>query len=348
MAFLDAHGGGLTLNGVWVDLVPLAMTAAVVFIAWRAGRTLAEAADELSEPRDLLALLGVQTATYGLSCAVLVPFAHLGTTHVPFFPTVLAAIVVFGLSSGTAFALGTVLGDEIVSRLPVTLVRGLRATAGTLACYLAAGTLLTLGSLVLHGGRVMDLSRQVGGGLSGFPIMVLGVVTAPNAVVAGSSYLAGPGFAVGSGTSVDAFSTSHGVLPAFPLLGAVPSGDGANSPALALMALTALAVGVIAAILVRRAGAERLGSWCAGVGACAGATGVSMAVLAWLAGGSAGPGRLQVVGASPWQVGLASAAVVGVVGELIVLGYWGWLWLSERTHEEEKAPKPELAASGRR
>ncbi len=71
-----------------------------------------------------------------------------------------------------------------------------------------------------------------------------------------------------------------------------------------------------------------------------------MAVLAWLAGGSAGPGRLQVVGASSWQVGLATAVVVAVVGELVVLAYWGWLWLSDRTAAAAKPVEPELASTG--
>ena len=345
IAFLDAHGGGLTLNGVAVGFVPLIMTVAIGIIAWRAGRTLAEAAADRSDPRELLRVLGAQTLSYTACCAVLVPFARLGTTHVSIFPTILAVIVVFGLISGCAFAKGTALGDEIVERLPDDVIRGAKGAAGSVCCYLFAGSLLTLGSLILHAGRVMDLSRQVGGGLSGFPIMVLGAVSVPNAVVAGSSYLAGPGFAVGSGTSVNAFSTSHGLLPAFPLLGAVPDGDGAGPVVITLMALTALGAGTIAAALVRRGGALGLRSWCTGVAIAAASTGVAMAVLAWLAGGSAGPGRLHVVGASPWKLGLATAATVGVVGELVVLGCWGWLWLSDRTHESETVTKPDLVGS---
>ncbi len=261
IAFLAAHGGGLTLNGVGVGFTPLVMTVAVGVIAWRAGRTLAESAagrDELPAPGDLLRVLGTQTAAYVVCCAVLVPLARLGTTHVSFAATIFAAIVLFGLVSGTSFAMGTPLGDEMVARVPVILRRAVSACAGPLTIYVFAGTLLTFGSLVLHAGRVMNLSRQVGGGLSGFPILVLGVVCAPNAVFAGSAYLAGPGFAVGRGTSVDAFSTSHGVLPAFPLLGAVPDGHGAGPLVLALMAITALAVGVAAAVAVRRSGARGL------------------------------------------------------------------------------------------
>ena len=345
LAFLTAQGGGLTLNGVSVAFVPLAMTAAVGLVAWRAGRTLADAASELTDPGELLTALGAQTAAYAATCTVLVPLATLGTTHVSLPGTLFASAVLFGLVSGCAFATHTDAGADLLARLPVQLTRAVRTSAAVVGIYLFTGTLLALGSLIVHAGRVMDLSRQVGGGLSGLPILVLGVVSAPNAVVAGSSYLAGPGFAVGSGTSVNAFSTSHGLLPAFPLLGAVPDGHGAGPLVLALMAVTALAAGTSAAVLVRRHGALGLGSWCTGVALSAAGTGVAMAVLSWLAGGSAGPGRLHVVGASAWQVGVATAVVAAIVGELAVLAYWGWLWLSDRTGETVDEPQRELTSS---
>jgi hypothetical protein len=51
------------------------------------------------------------------------------------------------------------------------------------------------------------------------------------------------------------------------------------------------------------------------------ATFVIMAALAGLAGGSAGSGRLRVVGASPWQLGGAVALEAGAVA-LVLLGTW--------------------------
>ena len=85
------------------------------------------------------------------------------------------------------------------------------------------------------------LSRQVGGGWGSVPILLLGVLAAPNAVIAGAAYLAGPGFAIGTGGTASALSTAHGVLPAFPLLGAMPQGHGATGPVWSLIALTPLA-----------------------------------------------------------------------------------------------------------
>jgi hypothetical protein len=45
------------------------------------------------------------------------------------------------------------------------------------------------------------------------------------------------------------------------------------------------------------------------LGPCAG---VALALLAWLSGGPLGGGRMVQVGPSPWQVGLAVLAEVGV------------------------------------
>jgi hypothetical protein len=202
----------------------------------------------------------------------------------------------------------------------------------------------------LHAHRVVDISRQVGGGLSGLPILVIDLLCAPNAAVAGSAYLAGPGFAVGQGTTVNAFSASHGVLPALPILGAVPDGHGANPLVLALMSLVPLLAAVGVARAVRRAG---VAGWLRQLGfaALSGAfAGVLMAIAAWLGGGSAGAGRLRVVGASPWKVGFAIAIVVAVLSVLAVavLAAWDRLVPPRTETDDDVAEARQLAATSTR
>ncbi len=327
LAFLDAHRGGLTVDGVPTAFVPLGLLAVIVLIAWRAGLALSQVLTEYGEssPRRIGGLLAVQVAAYVSVCAGLVPLSRLGTTHAPLVATLVAALLVFGLSSALAVAVATGLGSELLERLPTPVRHGARAAAAVTAVYLAAGAVLAAGSLVLHAGRVMDLSRQVGGGSSGIPIAILGVLSAPNAAVAGTAYLAGPGFAVGSGTAVNAFSTSHGLLPAFPILGAVPSGHGANAATLALMVLTPVLGGLVCALLIRRAGSTQPVSACLAVASAAVMAGLAMGLLGWLGGGAVGTARLRVVGASPWRLGLAVAAECAAVGLLIFGGQWLWL-----------------------
>jgi hypothetical protein len=73
-----------------------------------------------------------------------------------------------------------------------------------------------------------------------------------------------------------------------------------------------IGAGAAAAALVARAGRALVPSM--GLAATAGAvTGALTAIAVALADGPAGPGRMSVLGASPWQAGLAVAGEVAVV-----------------------------------
>jgi hypothetical protein len=76
--------------------------------------------------------------------------------------------------------------------------------------------------------------------------------------------------------------------------------------------LILVGAGAASALVVARDGRRLLPSMglALGAGAVAGAL---AAAFAFLAGGPAGPGRMTVVGASPWEVGLAVAGEVAVV-----------------------------------
>jgi hypothetical protein len=325
LSFLAGQGGGITVDGVSAGFLPLGVMLVLVLIAGRAGATLAEVVREHRLQGSVVTrALALQTATYTAVCIVLVPLSRLGTSHAPLLGVTVGALLLFGSVSAVSLYARTGQLDAALARLPAVVTAGLRSARAVVVVYLAAGTLLALGSVLLHAGRVMELSRQVGGGLSGFPILVAGVFSVPNAVIAGSSYLAGPGFSVGAGSSINAFSTTHGLLPAFPLLGAVPDGHGANPIVLALMALTPMVAGVAAAVLVRREGATSIVDGALAVAVAALASGSAMAILAGLGGGPAGSGRLRVVGASPWQMFVFVVAAVLLVGLLGVLARALW------------------------
>ncbi len=348
LGFLAAQHGGLTVDGTPAGFVPLGMTALAGLVAWRAGTVLGEVAERAgSTGRDLARALVVQAATYGLGCAVIVPISTLGSSSAPLFAATGAGIVLFGCVSGVALARTS---PTAWSRL---LDLG-RPVLGVLAVYVGSGALLAAGSVVLHAGRVSDLSRLVGGGVSGFPIVVLGILSTPNAAVAGAAYLSGPGFAVGSGTTFSVFSGSHGTVPAFPLLGALPTGNGANPLVLAWVALTLLVAGaVLAALSAAPSGSASLRSLLRG----ALLAGLAMGALAWLGGGGIGTGRLRAVGASPWQVTLAVGAEVAVVGLVLLAAQVLWRRLAsgspldvplayDDAEREELQPLP-VADSGR-
>lgn len=316
LTFLAALHGGITIDGVSLALLPLGLTMIVGLTAWRAGSGLADAVQALGErdPLRLALVGGAQALSFTVGCLVAVPFATLGTSRAPFFGVAAGALVLFALTGGTAFVRSCALRDWFADLAPAWLGRCLRCGAAAVAVYLALGALVVAGSLVVHHDTVELLSQQVGGGWGGVPVLLLGVLAAPNAAIAGASYLAGPGFSVGTGTTASLFATAHGTLPAFPLLAAVPTGHGANPVIWTVAVAAPLLAGLVMARLV-----ARVSGWWARLGGVMGgalATGVLMLVLGWQAGGALGDARLHTVGPSPWLLG---AAVGGAVAAATLL-----------------------------
>jgi hypothetical protein len=346
LTFLASVHGGITVDGVAGHWLPLGMLLIVGVTAWRAGAGLADAAAELDEtdPTRLTIAAGAQAFSFALAVVLVVPFASLGTSDAPILSTGAAALLLFICSGTASYVRSSALRDVLLARIPDEARLALRAGVAALACYVLAGAVLLAGSIAVHHGEVTTISRQVGGGLGGVPILLLGVLAAPNAIVYAISYLSGTGFALGSGTSVSLTSTAHGTLPAFPLLGAVPSGHGATPVVWAFAAITVVVAGLACARVAHGAGglvpAIRTAL------AAALATTLFMMVAGWQAGGSIGSGRLRAVGPSPWQLGLSvggeialvSVAALGVVALVRVFGGGSRSTISRSDEEAATAP----------
>lgn len=316
LTFLAALHGGITVDGTPSAFVPLGLTLIVAATTWRAGSGLADAAESMDErdPSRLAVAGALQAATFAIVSIVAIPFAHLGTSSAPYLGVGAAALVLFACTGGVALVRASALRDVI--GVPDLVRRAARCATAAGGAYLGLGAVLVACSLVAHAGRVEALSRQVGGGWGGLPVLLLGVLAAPNAAIAGASYLAGPGFAVGAGATASPFTAAHGVLPAFPILGAVPSGAGASPFAWVLVVATPLTAGLcVARIAARTQGwRHRLSE----IALAAAFVGAGMAVLAWQGGGAIGSGRLRAVGASAWQLGLVTC------GEVLIVAAAGW------------------------
>jgi hypothetical protein len=340
VTFLAGLHGGVTIDGTRAMFLPLGMLAIVALTAWRAGCALGDTAVELdeTEPGRLLQAAAAQAGAFTVAALVISRFATVGTSSAPIIGLVPAGFGVVVLAGGAGLARCSDLGAWLVDTAPAVLRRGLRVAAAALGGYLVVAALLVAGSLALHHAQVEALSRQVGAGWGGVPVLLLGVLAVPNAVIAAASYVAGPGFAVGAGSTVSATSTVHGVVPAFPLLGALPTGHGATWPVLAVMALTALGVAALGAWSAWPAGTWRGRFSAVAVGAPL--AGVAMSVLAWQGGGGIGDGRLRVVGASPALAGLAVGVEVAVLGALGLAATAAWQ--SVRRSRDEADARPAL------
>ncbi|HJQ43541.1 MAG TPA: DUF6350 family protein [Jatrophihabitantaceae bacterium] len=327
LTFLAGLHGGITVDGVPSAFVPLGLTLVVAITAWRAGSGLADAAESIEERDPIrLAVAGAaQAASFAIAALIAIPFAHLGTSSAPYLGVGAASLVLFGCTGGVSFVRSSALAEFVAARAPGLAARAMRPAAAAVAVYLGTGALVVAASLVVHHGEVEALSRQVGGGWGGLPILLLGMLAAPNAAIAGASYLAGPGFAVGAGASVSPFTTAHGTVPAFPILGALPSGSGAPAYVWPLVIVTPLAAGVCVARLAWRSDGWR--QRLVEVAAAAGLAGLAMCVLAWQGGGAIGDGGLRAVGASPWLLGLVTCGQLAAVGFLALASAAGYQWL---------------------
>src|SRR5206468_11282453 len=122
------------------------------------------------------------------------------------------------------------------------------------------------------------------------------------------------GFVVGSGTVAAVHGVTLAVVPALPLLAALPDTQAVPLLAFVSQAVPALGGLVAGAVLGRRMADGDGGSIAAGLwGVVAGVLlGAASAVLVWLAGGVLGDGALAEVGAPPVATGLAVGAQAGI------------------------------------
>lgn len=355
LTFLAGLHGGVTIDGTHATFVPLGLTIAIGALAWRAGTALGDAADAADEaaaddPARLLGIGAVQLATFAVACGITSAFATLGTSSTSPATTAFAAALLWLLTGSVAFARATALWTELERRRPDWLAPAVRLGAACLAVYVAAGALLTAASLALHWSAVSTLSRLVGGGWSGVPVLLLGVLTTPNAALGAAAYLSGAGFAVGGHTVIRLWSTAHGALPAFPLLGALPNHP-ANPMVWVMAVATPLTAGCCVAVLARRAAST--GNQWRDAAAGIAAAGVLAAFAAALAGGGIGGAGLATIGMSPWQFAVAVAGGSGVAAAAVLGALTAWTAVQAREDALDTAllatlsARPGVRATGR-
>jgi hypothetical protein len=333
-AWLLAHRGTLRLPSGTATAVPLGLTVLPAVLLHRAGVSVARSlgiADHLPDSRlpdsrravrpALRAAAGAVVALAAAYAALAALVARLAATPavaVGAVPAAAGAAVLATVAAGIGVVRAAHLGGALAGLLPPAAAAVAQAAAAAVAMLLAAGAALVVLGLATHAGRATALIRALDPGLVGGAVLLLvDVLLAPNAVVWGVGYAAGPGFAVGAGTVVSPFGSTLGPVPALPLLAALPQGENAP-PALRAVLVIPVAAGALAGVLVgRRLPAGTPPRWAAAAGAATGAAaGAALAVLAALAGGSVGGGYLTAVGPSPWQVGVAVMAEVGVPAAL--------------------------------
>lgn len=142
----------------------------------------------------------------------------------------------------------------------------------------------------------------------------------PNIVIYGAAWFTGVGFSIGTGSLISPLGSQVGPLPAVPILGALPVGK----LEFGMIAIVVVLLAAFIATLMIRASADEIRfefatAWSAALSlglSIALVTSLQLGVLAVLASGGAGPGRLETVGINPLMLMLVSFVEVAVVSTL--------------------------------
>ncbi|MBX9471789.1 cell division protein PerM [Microcella sp.] len=281
-------------------------------------------------------ILGELVAIGGVT--VLSALVMLSAAHPAALPSRWQAILFPALVYGLGVAIGS-MGATNPARVrlrqliadgpqPLTAAAGgaLRAGLGTVATVMAAAALLTTVALVLGYGQVIALYESVQAGvLGGVALTAAQLALLPTLVIWAASWLIGPGFAIGAGSSVSPIAVSLGPLPAVPVLGALPVEPSPLGFATLLVPVLAAFVAGIAVRprLVAHLGDASFAAWAVATAVIAAVVaGLAAAFLAFVAAGSAGPGRLAVVGPDPVAIGwwMLAETLIGVALGLLAGG----------------------------
>jgi hypothetical protein len=306
---------------VKVTIALLGFALLTVLLGARAGSRIAEAGHRLLG--GVTAVVVVGAASLAVTATALHPAARPSLWQAAFLPAAAFAVgLVAGVlragRSGERAGPGNRLRAWIDDRSPEVRAgvgAALRAGIGAVALTVAAASVLVAALFVVRFPDMIGLYEALHTEVVGGVAVTAGQLSIlPNLVVWAVAWLVGPGFAIGIGSHVSPVGTALGPLPALPVFGALPSDD---SPFGFAGVLVPVVAAFFAGVAVRPALARALGhvsplmviAVAAGTGVVGGAV---VALLAAASAGSAGPGRLAVVGPDAVLVGLVAAAEFAV------------------------------------
>jgi len=336
LGWLLAHGSGISIHGVPITVMPLGITLTCAWVIWRLALRVGESVSGHGPDADAIAdgerdyTVPVAVALFAAGYVVVAVLAGVlaaaATTETSLGRVVASSIALSTLVGGPAIAVGSGRAAIWAAMVPVSARAALSVARRIVVGFVALSALTMSASLVMDFGTAANvLSRLHTGTGDAIMFLLVNVAVLPNAVVFSGSYLLGPGFTVGTGTIVSPTLVSLGPVPAFPVLAALPDNGPAAPWTISLMALPFLIAAAGAGYSHRRYPTTR---WDEGaLRGCVGGVlaGVAFALLALLAGGSAGPGRMQDVSPLVFDVLVHGIASFGIGGLLGGLGMVWWV-----------------------
>jgi len=330
LGWLMAHASGVHVEGTAITAMPLALTLLTAVVVWRLGLRLGDSVSGHGPDADAIAdgmrdwtvpsATAVFTLGYVAVAAVTHHLAATPATAPSLARTVAWTILLCGLVGGCAIAVGSGRAAIWTSFLPLSLRAAAAAAWRTLVWFILVSAVVLAVALAIDWDGAVNVMSQLHTSPGAATLLIgLCVLVTPNATLFSGSYLLGPGFAVGAHTIVTPTAVVLGPLPMFPLLAALPDDGTTPGWTVALLALPPLVAAFAVYRTLRRYPTPRWDEAALrGVGAgliCA----VAFTVLAAVAGGAVGPGRMADMGPFVFQVllhGIAAFGIGGLVGSL--------------------------------
>ena len=183
----------------------------------------------------------------------------------------------------------------------------LRAGTGVVVIMLAVASVFIAALIAINWIQVIRLYEGLQVSFLGGVMITAGqLALLPNLVVFGASWFTGVGFQIGAGSLISPVATVVGPLPALPITSALPIGE----LSFGMIAILVPLVGAFVATIMIRRHADEIrfefaSAWSAAITlglSIAFVAAVEFGLLALLASGGVGPGRLQTVGVNPLLV----------------------------------------------
>ncbi len=342
LAWLMAHGSGVRIDGVLVSVMPLGITMTCAWVTWRTAYRLGDSvsghgpdAERIADgERDWTVPSATLIFTVGYAATALVVgnLASTKETAPDLVRVTIWAVLLCGVFGAAAIAAGSGRASVWGAWLPTSVLAAGAAFRSVLMTWAWVCLAFFLGALLLDLGTAANLVSQLGTDGPATAILVLvSVLLVPNAMIFTGSYLLGPGFAVGVLTVVSPAEVTVGALPTFPMLAALPDSGPTPTWTAWLVAVPPLVAAAGVARAQRRRPTLRYEE--GALHGCAGGmlTGAVFGMLALLAGGAVGPGRMTEVGPLVGSVLVHGVTVFGIGG---LLGGLAMTWWQRRTSVE--------------
>jgi hypothetical protein len=323
--WLVGHGSRVSVSGVPLGIVPLALTAALAGVLYRAGRWAGATSQPVEDDRTVGLAATILTGIYVVVAVVTCVLAAHESASPGLGRAILGSLLLAGACGTLGLAVGTGRLRGWVELVPPWIRAIAYGAASAFLLLVTAAALLVVVALGFGLNEAATVVSRLDLGPADYVAYGLATLAfAPNAVLLGAAYLLGPGFAVGTGTVVSPTVVALGPVPAFPLLAALPGNGPSPQWAVGLVAVPVVA-GAVGAVLAQRAyrvpaydSAALRGFGC-GLGAA-----LLTTVAVSLAGGPMGTGRMADIGASPAEVLVAGVAAMSLGGLFAGLATAWW------------------------